>query len=112
MKRTTILTLILLLSFSLRAQIDSSGIPSDVEEGIFETLETQLSEEEATDYAEQLEVILEYQHKKVNLNVLPAEVAYTVLQFSDYQYYQLQLYIEKYGELVTLPELADRKSVV
>lgn len=106
MKRTTILTLILLLSFSIQAQIDSSGIPSDVEEGIFETLESQLSEEESTDYAEQLGVILEYQHKKVNLNALPAEVAYAVLRFNDYQYYQLQLYIEKYGELVTLPELA------
>ena len=41
-----------------------------------------------------------------NLNNLSYEEAVTLLQLSDYQYYQLQLYIENYGQLYSIYELA------
>lgn len=43
---------------------------------------------------------------RVNLNELTYEQATTIFHFSDYQYYQLQLYIEQYGELVSIYEMS------
>ena len=43
---------------------------------------------------------------KPNLNDLHYETAVKVLHLSDYQYYQLQLYLENYGPMATIYELA------
>ena len=78
-----------------------------VEDLLLESMEERLSEvEDAADFSDEVEQLLQYQFQKINLNDMPAEVAYTLLGLSDYQYYQLQLYIEMYGELVTVYELA------
>ena len=53
---------------------------------------------------EQMEAV--YENSRPNLNNLSYEVAVTLLQLSDYQYYQLQLYIENYGQLYSIYELA------
>lgn len=45
------------------------------------------------------------QGSKPNLNDLSYEVAVNRLHLTDYQYYQLQLYIEEYGQLYSLFEL-------
>ena len=42
---------------------------------------------------------------KVNLNELSAEAAFNYLHLSDYQYYQLQVYLSEYGEMVSVWEL-------
>ncbi|MDR1757575.1 MAG: hypothetical protein LBR51_01260 [Bacteroidales bacterium] len=42
---------------------------------------------------------------RYNLNTLSRVDAFNILHLSEYQYYQLQLYIEKYGYLVTVYEL-------
>lgn len=42
---------------------------------------------------------------RLNLNDLSYEQAVNQLQLSDYQYYQLQLYIEEYGQLYSIYEL-------
>ena len=87
------------------AQLDS--VAPMVEDLLLESYEERITEEEgAADFTDELEQLLQYQSQKINLNDMPAEVAYTLLGFSDYQYYQLQLYIEIYGELVTVYELA------
>lgn len=44
-------------------------------------------------------------HSSINLNDLEYETAVRLLQLTDYQYYQLQLYIEKYGALCSIYEL-------
>ena len=46
-----------------------------------------------------------YKNSRPNLNNLSYEVAVTRLNLSDYQYYQLQLYIETYGQLYSIYEL-------
>ena len=105
MKKLLIVGSLVLLPCAIFAQQDSV-VPS-VEELLLESMEERLSEvEDAADFSNEVEQLLQYQFKKINLNDLPAEVAYTLLEFSDYQYYQLQLYIEMYGELVTVYELA------
>lgn len=97
----------LFLPLLLPAQIDSTALPTDWEEQLFETLEDQLPEDaESADFIEEIDYLLEYQNRKVNLNQLDAEVAYQLLGMTDFQYYQLQLYIEVYGELATIYELA------
>jgi hypothetical protein len=53
---------------------------------------------------EQMEDV--YENSRPNLNNLSYEVALKVLQLTDYQYYQLQLYIENYGQLYSIYELA------
>ena len=53
---------------------------------------------------EQMEEV--HENGRPNLNDLSYEVAVTRLQLSDYQYYQLQLYIENYGQLYSVYELA------
>lgn len=63
-------------------------------------------DENETTQEELLERWQQYADKKINLNNLDPDIAYVFLQFTDYQYYQLQLYIEKYGELLSISELA------
>ena len=52
---------------------------------------------------EQLE--LSQESKTPNLNNLSYEMATNLLELSDYQYYQLQLYIEEHGQLYSIYEL-------
>lgn len=56
----------------------------------------------ADDLLEELEAL---GTSKPNLNKLDYEVAVRVLELSDYQYYQLQLYLENYGALASIYEL-------
>lgn len=64
-----------------------------------------LNDEEyvSEDILETMEEILT--SSRANLNNLSYETAITVLHLSDYQYYQLQLYIEEYGQLYSIYEL-------
>ncbi len=56
----------------------------------------------AEDLLEELE---EMGSGKPNLNKLSYETAVGALKLSDYQYYQLQLYLENYGEIASIYEL-------
>lgn len=105
MKKLLFVGSLVLLSCVASAQQDS--VVPVVEDLLLESLEERMAEvEDATDFSNEVEQLLQYQFQKINLNDMPAEVAYTLLGLSDYQYYQLQLYIEMYGELVTVYELA------
>ena len=56
------------------------------------------------DLTEELEEFF-YSDKTFNVNTLDPKEAIEILKMSDYQYYQLQLYITKYGHLLSLAEL-------
>lgn len=89
------------------AQQDSVVPYETLPQTLFESMEEQISEMgDEVDLSDELEMLLRGQTGKINLNNVAAEVAYTILELTDYQYYQLQLYIELYGELVTIYELA------
>lgn len=98
-----ILNLIMILSTSnVIGQVDSI-------ENVIEVLELQTDlpeeiENVSEDLLERLEAV--QKNRKPNLNDLSYEVAVTTLHLSDYQYYQLQLYIETYGQLYSIYELA------
>ena len=82
------------------ARVQSGQIPDELEE----VLEQWDGESQITE--EILEEMLEDQPAtKANLNDLSHESAVRILHLSDYQYYQLQLYIETYGPLYSLYEL-------
>ena len=105
MKKLLSFVWLVVVPWGASAQLDS--VAPMVEDLLLESYEERMTEEEgAVDFTDELEQLLQYQSQKTNLNDMPAEVAYTLLGFSDYQYYQLQLYIEMYGELVTVYELA------
>lgn len=56
---------------------------------------------------ELLEELTELQNgQKPNLNNLSYETAIRILHWNDYQYYQLQLYIENYGQLASIYEVS------
>lgn len=84
-------------------QVDSL-IPT---EQVIDALENILDQNEeiilSEDVLEELSEITN--DTKPNLNALSYEVAVRKLHFSDYQYYQLQLYIENYGQLASIYEL-------
>ena len=105
MKKLLIVVWPVLILGVASAQQDS--VVHAVEDLLLESMEERVSEvEESADFSDEVEGLLQYQNQKINLNDMPAEVAYTLLGLSDYQYYQLQRYIEMYGELVTKYELA------
>ena len=105
MKKLLIIGCLVVLPGLASAQQDS--VVHAVEELLLESMEEGVAAmEESADFSDEVELLLQYQNRKINLNDMPAEVAYTLLGLSDYQYYQLQLYIEMYGELVTIYELA------
>lgn len=105
MGKIAFIVLVLYVPVVLFAQEDS--VVSSMEDVLIETLDERLQEvDEDVDFSDDVEQLLQYQKGKINLNDLSAEVAYTLLGWTDYQYYQLQLYIELYGELVTVFELA------
>lgn len=106
--RIHILSLIFLFTLpKICAQQDSVSPSTNLPQQLFESVEERLSEMgDEVDVSDELEMLLQGQTGKINLNDVAAEVAYVILQLTDYQYYQLQLYIETYGELVSIYELA------
>ncbi len=98
-----IITIILELS-SVLAQTDSISYEIPSMDIIENSLEEALDGDElsAEDLLEELE---ELGTNKPNLNNLSYETAVRALKLSDYQYYQLQLYLENYGELASIYEL-------
>lgn len=106
MKTKTLFFITLLFHpiWDLCAQTDSNmyNIPSMdiIENNLEETLDDENIS--ADDLLEELEAL---GTSKPNLNKLDYEVAIRVLKLSDYQYYQLQLYLENYGTLSSIYEL-------
>lgn len=99
--------MIMVLSMSDVFGQQDSIIP--LPENVIEDWELQLEngdelENVSEDLLERLDVM--QTNRKPNLNELSYEVAVNQLLLSDYQYYQLQLYIENYGPLCSLYELA------
>ena len=106
MKTKTLFFITLLFHpiWDLCAQTDNNmyNIPSIdiIENNLEETLDDENIS--ADDLLEELEAL---GTSKPNLNKLDYEVAVRVLELSDYQYYQLQLYLENYGALASIYEL-------
>ena len=89
----------------MRAQTDSLYSMDN----LLDELENLLDQSEGNDYdyTEELQEQMEnLACNKHSVNDLPYEYAITNLRMTPYQYYQLQLYIEQYGPLVTLYEIA------
>ncbi len=89
------------------AQLKAQNDSTQWQEKAINVLELSMDNDlEDGEYSEEL---LEQQEDRVkgkpNLNNLDYETAIKVLHLSDYQYYQLQLYIETQGELVSIYEL-------
>ncbi len=111
-KKTTIYYLcflMILLTYNLMeecsAQSDSAIFQSLPEEFWSEQLEEFAGEEAEVDLSELIESSRFSVEEKIDINRLSPEVALQILQLTEKQYYQLQLYIEEYGELLTLYEL-------
>lgn len=68
-----------------------------------ESLEANETENVTEEMLERVEEMR--RNAKPNLNDLSYEVAVNLLHLTDYQYYQLQLYIEEYGQLYSVYEL-------
>ena len=87
------------------AQQDSTRLlENTVESWLLQMDDLENVENVSEEMLEQMEDVNE--GSRPNLNNLSYEVAVTCLQLSDYQYYQLQLYIENYGQLYSVYELA------
>ena len=75
-------------------------------QNIYESLENYIeNQDDEVDISEEIPEYLLTSEDKIDINNLPPEIGFSVLKLTDYQYYQLQLYIENYGELVSLYEL-------
>ena len=96
-----------LFPYCLIAQVDSIKTTYDnVTSTLIESLENLLEEQdENVDISESIPEYVFGKGEKIEINDLSAEIAYSILQLSEYQYYQLQLYLENYGALVSLYEL-------
>lgn len=106
MKREICTLILILLTVFLQAQEDSVILR---DANITDQLELYLEQWDGeSELSEELveELFEERIDKKANLNALSYEKAVKELQLTDYQYYQLQLYIEEHGQLVTVHELA------
>lgn len=87
------------------SQQDSTRLlESSVESWMLQMDDLENEENVSEEVLEQMEDV--YENSRPNLNNLSYEVAVTLLQLSDYQYYQLQLYIETFGQLYSIYELA------
>ena len=107
MKHKLLTTLILYATIPLTtlAQVDSTQLPENIiEDWEWQTDTPEEMENASEDLLERLEV--SQPNRKPNLNDLSYEVAVTTLHLSDYQYYQLQLYLETYGPMYSIYELA------
>lgn len=81
-------------------------IRSDFYENIEEVIEEKLEElGEDADFSDEVEDLLKYRETLIDVNTMSVETALRILKLTDYQYYQLQLYIDKFGDLVTKQEL-------
>lgn len=89
------------LAFSqIDSTINTDQILDDLENAAEMDEELYISEE-------LLEELTELQNgQKPNLNNLSYETAIRILHWNDYQYYQLQLYIENYGQLASIYEVS------
>lgn len=109
MKSTIQFTLMLLTVFttlSATSQNDSILLQEEIMDQFINRLE-EISDNEIVASEELIEELQEQDiSSKPNLNALSYETAVKVLHLSDYQYYQLQLYIENYGQLVSVYELS------
>lgn len=101
------IALMLLCCIPLLAQQDSLSPTDEMQETLFDILENQtdhLDVEESTDFGDEVEELWQTDH--ISINDLSPETAFNILHLTDYQYYQLLSYIELYGELVSVYELA------
>jgi hypothetical protein len=90
--------------FAVEGQTDSSFAVDNYSEELENVLEN--ADIAETDLLEEMaDRMTANRHSGINLNALEYETAVHVLHLTDYQYYQLQLYIEKYGALCTIYEL-------
>lgn len=106
MKTKTIFFIaILLLQISkILSQTDSNLYKISNLDIIENSLEDNMDDENfASD--ELLEELEELNGQQPNLNCLDYEMAVRLLKLSDYQYYQLQLYLENYGQMASIYEL-------
>ena len=104
-KKIIILCLCCLQLWTCVSQIDSASI---MEERLLDSWEMQVEEDlDRETVSEDLLERLDDDRggKPPNLNDLTYEVAVKKLYLTDYQYYQLQLYIEEHGPLYTIFEL-------
>jgi len=103
-KYLTALLSILIAGYNLHAQFDSvfhSSYSVDEWENILESA----PDDENISADDILEDMETWQAGRPNLNKLTYETAIRELELTDYQYYQLQLYLENYGELASIFEL-------
>ena len=103
-KTIILITILLLQASKILAQTDSLSYEIPSIDIIENRMEEALDGEEVSteDLLEELE---ELGTNKPNLNNLSYETAIRTLKLSDYQYYQLQLYLENYGEMASIYEL-------
>lgn len=96
---------------TVSAQNDTAQLPDGSVDALELQLENLYGDGNAESEAYVAEDVLEHlegldMSVRPNLNELTYEVAVSVLQLSDFQYYQLQLYIERHGPLCSIYELA------
>lgn len=106
MKTKTIIfiTILLLQTSKILSQTDSNLYNIRTMDIIENSFEDGTDDENfASD--ELLEELEELSGRRPNLNCLSYEMAVRILKLSDYQYYQLQLYLENYGALASIYEL-------
>ncbi len=104
---TFLLGICLLLLPLVVAQSDSILSFPDEKIDILESIMEPLEEGSAPATDELIEEISEWNISgKINLNEITYEQAIKIFHFTDFQYYQLQLYIETYGPLVSIYEAA------
>lgn len=103
------LTIMIMLFFGIQthdlwAQMDSIRLMDYTLEDLELQMEDlEVSESVSEDLLERMDMSLG--NAKPNLNDLSYETAMQKLQLTDYQYYQLQLYIEEFGQLYSIYEL-------
>ena len=99
--------MILLLTSQMKSSAQSDSVINHylTEEIWSDHLEELAGDETEVDLSELIEMDFFFTNEKININCLSPEVASQILQLTDKQYYQLQLYIEEYGELLSLYEL-------
>lgn len=106
MKILTLLLFLLLQITDNKAQTDTLTLFEIDPDPIIEGMEYWESIPESVEMTEETEIQTWREHNQWNINQLSADVAIQTLQMSDFQYYQLQKYIDQHGALVTIYELA------
>lgn len=104
MKTPFLIGLMISFVINLNAQIDSSSVP--IIDKIINGVENLESIPEEYEMSEDQENVVWKTHNKWNINQLSTEVALQIFEMTDFQYYQLQKYIDQQGELLTIYELA------